>query len=117
MSAQEYLSSRAYPPSMLPKLHHQSVIGFGCFLLFRQKALHQHRRGVCTSLFPAGCLGRTRVNPTLNEGSGEEIPIEDLLLKRLRKGNGGETSWIVQGFRQKGKDVRDVVFFLSLHLK
>ena len=46
---------------MLPELHHQSVIGFGCFLLFRQKALHQHRRGVCTSLFPAGCLGRTRV--------------------------------------------------------
>ena len=49
------------PPSMLPKLHHQSVIGFGCFLLFRQKAPHQHRRGVCTSLFPASCLGRTRV--------------------------------------------------------
>ena len=49
------------PPSLLPKLHYQSVIGFGCFLLFRQKALHQHRRGVCTSLFPAGCLGRTRV--------------------------------------------------------
>ena len=46
---------------MLLELHHQSVIGFGCFLLFRQKALHQHRRGVCTSLFPAGCLGRTRV--------------------------------------------------------
>ena len=46
---------------MLPELHHQSVIGFGCFLLFRQKALHQHRRGVCTSLFPAGCLSRTRV--------------------------------------------------------
>ena len=49
------------PPSLLPKLHYQSVIGFGCFLLFRQKALHQHRPGVCTSLFPAGCLGRTRV--------------------------------------------------------
>ena len=46
---------------MLPELYHQSVIGFGCFLLFRQKALHQHRRGVCTSLFPAGCLGRIRV--------------------------------------------------------
>ena len=46
---------------MLLELHHQSVIGFGCFLLFRQKALHQHRRGVCTSLFPAGCLSRTRV--------------------------------------------------------
>jgi len=46
---------------LLPKLHYQSVIGFGRFLLLRQKALHQHRRGVCTSLFPAGCLGRTRV--------------------------------------------------------
>ena len=50
------------PPSLLPKLHHQSVIGFGCFLLFRQKTFHQHRRGVCTFLFPAGCLGRTRVS-------------------------------------------------------
>ena len=49
------------PLSMLPKLHHQSVIGFGCFLFLRQKALHQQRRGVCTFLFPAGCLGRIRV--------------------------------------------------------
>ena len=49
------------PPSLLPKLHYQSVIGFGCFLLFRQKALHQHRPGVYTSLFPAGYLGRTHV--------------------------------------------------------
>ena len=49
------------PPSMLTKLHHQSVIGFGCFLFLRQKTFHQHCRGVCTSLFPAGCLGRTRV--------------------------------------------------------
>ena len=46
---------------MFPKLHHQSVIGFGCFLFLRQKALHQHCRGVCTSLFPVGCLGRTHV--------------------------------------------------------
>jgi len=44
------------PPSLLPKLHYQSVIGFGRFLLFRQKALHQHRREVCISLFPVGCL-------------------------------------------------------------
>ena len=31
------------PPSLLPKLHYQSVIGFGRFLLFRQKTFHQHR--------------------------------------------------------------------------
>ena len=47
---------------MLPELHHQSVIGFGCFLFLRQKTFHQHCRGVCTSLFPTGCLGRTRVS-------------------------------------------------------
>ena len=55
------LSDRAYPPSVLLELYHQSAIGFGRFLLLRQKTFHQHRRGVCTSLFPAGCLGRTRV--------------------------------------------------------
>ena len=38
------------PPSMLPKPHHQSVIGFGRFLFPRQKAIHKHCRGVCTSL-------------------------------------------------------------------
>ncbi len=31
------------PPSLLPKLHYQSVIGFGRFLLLRQKTFHQHR--------------------------------------------------------------------------
>nr|DAS14126.1 MAG TPA: hypothetical protein [Caudoviricetes sp.] len=35
-------------------------IGFGRFLLLRQKALYQHRRGVCTFLFPACCLDQTR---------------------------------------------------------
>ena len=55
------LSDRAYPPSVLLELYHQSAIGFGCFLLLRQKALYQHRWGVCTSLLPAGCLGRTCV--------------------------------------------------------
>ena len=30
------------PPSMLPELHHQSIIGVGCFLLLRQKAFHQY---------------------------------------------------------------------------
>ena len=40
------------PPSMLPKLHHQSVIGFGRFLLLRQKTFHQYRRGDSTHLFP-----------------------------------------------------------------
>ena len=30
------------PPSLLPKLHYQSVIGFGRFLLLRQKAFHQY---------------------------------------------------------------------------
>ena len=30
------------PPSMLPELHHQSVVGFGGFLILRQKAIHQH---------------------------------------------------------------------------
>ena len=29
-------------PSLFPELHHQSFIGFGCFLLLRQKAFHQH---------------------------------------------------------------------------
>lgn len=57
------------PPSLLPKLHYQSVIGFGRFLLLRQKTFHQHRRGVCTSLFPAGCLGRTRVKVECLHGS------------------------------------------------
>ena len=28
------------PPSLLPKLHYQSVIGFGRFLFLRQKVLH-----------------------------------------------------------------------------
>ena len=49
------------PPSLLPKFHYQSVIGFGRFLLLRQKTFNQHRCGDCTHLFPAGCLGRTRV--------------------------------------------------------
>ena len=57
---------------MLPELHHQSVIGFGCFLFLRQKALHQHRLGVCTSLFPAGCLGRTRVSLQQGRKEAEE---------------------------------------------
>lgn len=35
-------------PSLFPELHHQSFIGFGCFLLLRQKAFHQHCWGVCT---------------------------------------------------------------------
>ena len=30
------------PPSMLPELHHQSIIGVGSFLLLRQKAFHQY---------------------------------------------------------------------------
>ena len=49
------------PPSLLPKLHYQSVIGFVRFLLLRQKTFHQHRRGDCTHLFPAGCLDWTHV--------------------------------------------------------
>ena len=55
------LSDRAYPPSMLLEIYHQSAIGFGRFLLLRQKIFYQHRRGNCTHLFPAGCLGRTCV--------------------------------------------------------
>jgi len=31
------------PPSLLPKFHYQSVIGFGRFLLLRQKTFNQHR--------------------------------------------------------------------------
>ena len=31
------LSDRAYPPSVLLELYHQSAIGFGCFLLFSTK--------------------------------------------------------------------------------
>ena len=44
------------PPSMLTELHHQSVIGFGCFLFLRQKTFHQHRQGVCTFLLLSCCL-------------------------------------------------------------
>ena len=50
------------PPSMLPELHHQSIIGVGSFLLLRQKAFHQYCWGVCTSLFPVCRLGRAYVN-------------------------------------------------------
>ena len=53
------------PPSLLPKLHYQSVIRFGRFLLLRQKTFHQHCRGVYTSLFPYCCLDRTRVTLSL----------------------------------------------------
>ena len=61
---------------MLLELHHQSIIGFDCFLFLRQKNLHQHCRGVYTSLFPAGCLGRTRaLERMFDEGMDFLIPI------------------------------------------
>ena len=34
------------------------------FSFFDKKKLHQHCRGVYTSLFPSGCLGRTRAMDT-----------------------------------------------------